>query len=377
MTKKIISGILASASLIAILATININFPKEPFINTAFGLNKKASLITVVFDNTNKTFYTSATTITEALNQGKIYLDEFDNVFPRRDFPLTGDKQTITIERAIPIVLDDDGATTTLMTANRKVSEVLSQFNIVLGEKDILSPSPNHQLAANDIIKIVRAKDITLLDGLEKKTYLTQANTVNELFDEISITLGEKDLVEPSRESTLTKQGEIKITRVSEREEKTEEAISFETIYQNDENILKGEQQLIQDGETGLLEKTYKLTLHNGEEIEKVLLNENLIREAKPTIIAVGVKEITVSSGDAREGLATYFYGPTIAASTVFPLGTTIKVTNLANGKSVIVTIDDTGSFGPDIVVDLRDDFFAQLASLSEGIIRIKAERVN
>ena len=51
-------------------------------------------------------------------------------------------------------------------------------------------------------------------------------------------------------------------------------------------------------------------------------------------------------------------------------------MTNLANGSSVTVTIDDTGAFGSEILVDLRDDYFSQIASLSAGVINVQVEEV-
>jgi len=74
-------------------------------------------------------------------------------------------------------------------------------------------------------------------------------------------------------------------------------------------------------------------------------------------------------------GLATWYQIPTglTAASREFKRGTKLLVTNLANGKSVTVRIND---YGPKVYtgvsLDLGHEAFAQLASLSEGKIRVK-----
>ena len=60
--------------------------------------------------------------------------------------------------------------------------------------------------------------------------------------------------------------------------------------------------------------------------------------------------------------------------------GTLIKVTNLANGKSVVVRLND---FGPNKrlhakgrVIDLSKAAFARIASLKAGVIRVKIEKL-
>lgn len=69
------------------------------------------------------------------------------------------------------------------------------------------------------------------------------------------------------------------------------------------------------------------------------------------------------------------------AAHKFFPFGTVLKVTNISNNKSVIVTITDRGpfptkkDFGTYIrVLDLSEGAFKQLAPLSVGVIKIKFE---
>ena len=73
-------------------------------------------------------------------------------------------------------------------------------------------------------------------------------------------------------------------------------------------------------------------------------------------------------------------YGLTAAHKTL-PFGTKVKVTNVNNGKSVIVTINDRGPFKktPDFkhyyrVLDLAKGAFLKIASAGAGVIKIKYE---
>lgn len=56
------------------------------------------------------------------------------------------------------------------------------------------------------------------------------------------------------------------------------------------------------------------------------------------------------------------------------PLGTMVRVTHLANGKSVIVRITDRGITDRHSVIDLCKEAAAQLGMLSEGSARVRIE---
>lgn len=71
----------------------------------------------------------------------------------------------------------------------------------------------------------------------------------------------------------------------------------------------------------------------------------------------------------------------TCAASHIFSFGTKLKVTNVANGKSVIVTVTDRGSFykkrGSEYNLDLTYLAFSKIASHHQGIIKITYKILN
>lgn len=60
-----------------------------------------------------------------------------------------------------------------------------------------------------------------------------------------------------------------------------------------------------------------------------------------------------------------------IAASKSLPIGTIARVTNLKNGKSAVVTIQDRGPFHKDRVVDLTPHTAAKLDLQHDGVIPV------
>src|SRR5205814_10176423 len=59
------------------------------------------------------------------------------------------------------------------------------------------------------------------------------------------------------------------------------------------------------------------------------------------------------------------------AAHPTLPFGTHVTVTNLANGRSVTVIINDRGPFGGRSI-DLSPEAFAQIAPLGQGVAHVR-----
>ncbi len=62
------------------------------------------------------------------------------------------------------------------------------------------------------------------------------------------------------------------------------------------------------------------------------------------------------------------------AAHKTLPMGTRVRVTNLANGKSEIVRITDRGPFTPGRIIDVTEGVAKRLGFYSRGIVPVKVE---
>ena len=100
----------------------------------------------------------------------------------------------------------------------------------------------------------------------------------------------------------------------------------------------------------------------------------------------------SVSKGAIEKGKASYYadkyHGRTTASGEVFNqqalsaahqtlgFGSRVKVTNIANNKSVIVTINDRGPFIRGRIIDLSKKAFSQIASVKQGVIDVTVEQL-
>jgi rare lipoprotein A len=62
------------------------------------------------------------------------------------------------------------------------------------------------------------------------------------------------------------------------------------------------------------------------------------------------------------------------AAHKKLPFGTKVKVTNVKNGKSVVVKINDRGPFVKGRIIDLSRSAFSSIGNTASGVISVRIE---
>jgi len=80
-----------------------------------------------------------------------------------------------------------------------------------------------------------------------------------------------------------------------------------------------------------------------------------------------------------QEGLASWYIHrkyPNGAANNVFGYDAKLRVTNLDNQKSTVVTVKSSGPFVPSRVIDLVKTAFSEIANTRQGVIRVRVEKI-
>lgn len=153
--------------------------------------------------------------------------------------------------------------------------------------------------------------------------------------------------------------------------------------------------------QTTLVTLTLSLTNHANantqfsltDSIETIIKEQNVDTAQAIKIKAKEVAETVKKTTYEKYGTASYYahkfhgkktangerfnmYALTAAAANHIPMNCKIKVTNVENGKSVIVKVNDRGAFGPKYgrSLDLSKAAFSSIANLNKGVIKIKYE---
>lgn len=106
--------------------------------------------------------------------------------------------------------------------------------------------------------------------------------------------------------------------------------------------------------------------------------------------VAIAISATTVHAQQVATYYGGKFHGRKTASGEIFnqnamtcasnkhKFGTRLKVTNVANGKSVVCRVNDRGGFGKyGIALDLSKGAFAKIAPLSQGRARVTIELAN
>lgn len=207
------------------------------------------------------------------------------------------------VHRAIPITVDDGQVPYEIYTTAQTVGEALRQANITLFLGDEVQPSMGSPVSTGLGVFIDRSVPVNLsVDGRYIKTR-TQATSVGDALTELRIGVSGLDQVEPGLETELFDDLEIRITRVHEDVEVTDETIPFETVFRPDGDLLIDTQELVNPGVDGITRRRERVRYENGIETVRALEDTWVAREPVQRMIAYGTQIVpnTVVTSDGQE----------------------------------------------------------------------------
>ena len=168
----------------------------------------------------------------------------------------------------IKIVLQN-GYEMTVLTSKTKVNEILEENNIVLEENQKTMPDLDSQIVAGESIKII-----------------------DKSYQEVKIAKIAEEGVQTSLNQLLENYAPIIEKIIVEQV-----TIPYETITKNATETTEGAtNKVLQQGEDGLKEVTYKAKYQNEVEIEKILLSEVIVKEPINKIVQVQKTETSRAS---------------------------------------------------------------------------------
>lgn len=258
------------------------------FICISFYELSKAE-VTVVQDGETTTVRTHANTVEDVLNELAIDVREHDALSHKLN-DLVDREMRIEHTIAKEVIVTIDGIRETFFTTSDTVEEFLAEQEIELTENDQLSLATNTEIHDNLVIDIEKAFQVTINDAGEEQQVWTTGGSVKELLKEHGIEIDELDRVQPKQSASLNKNTDIEITRIEKLTDVVEEEQDYPVVKRNDNSLDKGKEEIVSEGEPGLVEKHYEVVLENGEEVSRKLIKEEVKKESKERVVAVGSK---------------------------------------------------------------------------------------
>jgi len=197
-----------------------------------------------------------------------------------------------TAAKKVSVVVN--GQETVVYTKQWNLQSLLDEQGIKVGEHDRLSAAPDAKLKSGDRIAIDHAKPVQLTADGETKTLYTVAKTVGEALNDLNFEVGELDKVSPSVDAELPQSGAIQIVRVKKEVEEVSETVAFSVEKQNDPKLVKGKEQVIQEGQEGVVLKTTEKLFEDGVLVSEQVIDQKVQTESVNKIVAIGTKNPVV-----------------------------------------------------------------------------------
>ena len=247
--------------------------------------------VAITQDGEKTTVNTHADTVADLLEEIDLNVGEHDALSHDLDEHIKAD-MTIAYKQAQEIVLTIGDEENTYHTTKDTVEEFLKEKDIAISEHDVLSVEESTAIKDDMQITLDKAVQVTINDGGEEKQVWTTEGTVSDLLSQESIELNELDRIEPEESVAVTSDTAVTITRIEKVTDIVEETIDYSTVTKKDNNLTEGKKKVVDAGEAGLVEKKYEVTLENGVEVKRELVSEEVKKESKKRVVAVGAKQI-------------------------------------------------------------------------------------
>lgn len=347
-------------------------------------------------------------TVKQALAQQGIPVGPHDDVQPSLDSEIHGG-QVITVNYGRRVVVTIDGKKVVRWTTAKNVAEVLAQLN-QSDPDNLVSVSRSLDISRAGLsFSMQTAKDVTVTIG-GKTQKITAVGTVADALKAAKVEVDSSDAVNPGLGTPLSDDMKITLTMVDQKSQKRRVAVPFSTKKVEDSSLSKGEIKVITKGVNGINEETWTVVFKDGKKVSEKKVSSKVVNAPVTQVVKVGTKTASSSSPSTRSSSASHRStasqssdpvtsgttclastygegdgtagGPTAsgetfdpsaftAASKTLPLGSTIRVTNVSNGRTVTVRINDRGPYVGGRCLDLSTAAMNAIAP-GQGLVTVR-----
>jgi uncharacterized protein YabE (DUF348 family) len=283
-----------------------------------------------------------------------------------------------------------DGEVIAVRTWQKTVAGVLDEAGVSTGEADEVVPALGEPVAANQVIRVIRAIPVEIVAGDQRVAVSTVPRPVAEVLELAGITLGDDDIISMELSDYVApEQNLIEIVRVTYENIVKEVKIPFTTEIIDDKNAVQGIRRTVQAGKDGKVQEEYQITYHNGVEAARTLVAKKVISQPVKRVVAQGVQpKVMVASRGSQDiryrqlmnmeataythtGNATFtgimpYVGIVAVDPKVIPLGTQLYVDGYGFAKAA-----DIGSAIKGNKIDLFMDTREQALKFGRRMVKV------
>ncbi|WP_308194104.1 ubiquitin-like domain-containing protein [Nocardioides sp. SR21] len=258
---------------------------------STWGYSKLSKTVTLSLDGKSQEVTAFGGTVGDVLDAQGIEVGSKDIVAPSLDEQVA-DGTKITVQFARPFELDVDGESKTYWVTATTVSDALAEVGTLYNDSELSASRGGSIDRGGMSLSVVTPKTLTVkLGGHKAVTKTITALTVEEALEDLGVELGKHDEVTPAPTATIEDGDKLVFTNVRVvTKYVADEAVDFETVEQEDGSMFEGESTVVQAGEDGSRNVTYRIVYRNGEITAKKVLKQTVLSAPVDEVVKVGTK---------------------------------------------------------------------------------------
>ena len=224
---------------------------------------------------------------------------------------------TLDIVKAEEITVNHCGNTQTVMLAKGTVEDVLKKGQITVGEDEVVVPSKTTDIVGDMTINIYKGKYVDVTADGETNTVLLPYGdiTIYSALNMAGYDVEEDDILSVSRNLKTEDVSEVTVQRVTYGEETSTENIEYSINYEPSDEVELGAKTTQTKGKYGEKLVTKECKYIDGKKVSEKEVDSKTIKKPVDEVILIGTKGAATSGG---AGTFTDMYGNSIAYSQVF-----------------------------------------------------------
>ncbi len=255
--------------------------------------------VTLSVDGAASDVSTMKGTVGEVLADRGISLGQHDVVAPAPGTTVT-DGTRIAVSYGRQVTVKVDGRPKTFWTTATTVGDALGALNLDAAGAD-LSTSRSAIIGRQGLsLDVATLKTVTIKQGRDKRTLKTTAPTVGAALDAAKITVDADDELSTSASSRLTDGASFRVTEVDVKKVTKTVDVGYDTVYKKTAKLDKGKTRVDTAGRTGERTVVYTVVRHDGKVDSRKKISSTITDRPTDKVVLVGTKEESAGSGGSN-----------------------------------------------------------------------------
>ena len=259
--------------------------------------------VALAVDGQTQEVSTMSRTVGDVLADQGIAVGAHDVVVPALDTAVS-DGTKIAVQYGRQVTVKVDGQQKSFWTTATTVDQALQSLQLDTSGAD-LSTSRSAGIGRDGLnLTVNTAKTVTIESGGKEKKVETTALTVGQALTEAGIAVDSDDKLS-AKESTKLKDGlELSVTKVDVKTVTKTKKVGYDTVYKNTDDLDKGKTKVDTEGKKGERTIVYREVRHDGELVKRTEKSSEITTKSRDKVVLVGTKEeeVAASSGGSTGG---------------------------------------------------------------------------